>query len=89
MTVPHERVEDAKMPVVYVTDGLLGETARALATFANAEESEGVAYWFGIELGARAVVTTLVIPDADTSTGAVRTSAKANAEAVSVRSARR
>jgi hypothetical protein len=72
------------MPVVYVTDELLDETARLLASFADGEESEGVTYWFGLEFGARAVVTTLVIPDADTSNGTVRTSAKANAEAVSV-----
>lgn len=70
------------MPVVYVTETLLEDTARLLASFAQAEASEGVVYWFGIELGERAVVTTLVVPDADTSTGAVRTSAAANAEAV-------
>ncbi len=84
MIVRYEGVEDARMSVVYVTDALLSETARLLASFADAEESEGVAYWFGLELETRAVVTTLVIPDADTNTGAVRTSAKANAEAVSV-----
>lgn len=73
-----------RMPVVYITDGLLAETARLLASFAALEDSEGVVYWFGLELGERAVVTTLVVPDADTRGGSVRTSARANAEAVSV-----
>jgi hypothetical protein len=72
------------MPVVYVTDALLDKTARLLASFADTAESEGVVYWFGLELGACAVVTTLVVPDADTDIGVVRTSAKANAEAVCV-----
>lgn len=70
------------MTVVYVTEASLEETARLLASFANSGESEGVVYWFGVELGERAVVTTLIVPDADTSTGAVRTSAAANSEAV-------
>jgi hypothetical protein len=70
------------MPVVYVAESLLTETARLLATFAEVEQSEGVVYWFGLEMGKRAVVTTLIVPDADTSTGAVSTSAAVNAEAV-------
>ncbi|MDB4914948.1 MAG: hypothetical protein JWM95_2592 [Gemmatimonadetes bacterium] len=70
------------MTVVYVTDGILDKTARLLASFADESESEGVVYWFGLELGDLAVVTTLIVPDADTSTGAVRTSAAVNAEAV-------
>lgn len=70
------------MTVVYVTEGILDESARLLASFADAGESEGVVYWFGLEFGERAVVTTLIVPDADTSTGGVRTSAAANAEAV-------
>jgi hypothetical protein len=70
------------LPVVYVAESLLEETARLLATFAAVEESEGVVYWFGFEMGKRGVVTTLVVPDADTSTGAVSTSAAVNAQAV-------
>ncbi len=70
------------MTVVYVADTLLNETSRLLATFADGRDSEGVVYWFGAELGDRAFVTTLIVPDADTSTGAVRTSAAANAEAI-------
>lgn len=70
------------MTVVYLTEAILNETARLLVSFADTGESEGVVYWFGLEIGERAVVTTLIVPDADTSTGAVRTSAAANAEAV-------
>ena len=70
------------MPVVYITEALLGETARLLTTFAAVDASEGVVYWFGFEMGKRAVVTSLIVPDADTSTGAVVTSASVNAEAV-------
>lgn len=72
------------IPVVYVAESLLEETARLLATFAAVEDSEGVVYWFGFEMSKRAVVTTLIVPDADTSTGAVSTSAAVNAEAVAV-----
>lgn len=72
------------LPLVYVAESLLEETARLLATFADDEESEGVVYWFGFELGKRAVVTTLIVPDADTRTGAVSTSSAVNAEAVAL-----
>jgi hypothetical protein len=47
-------------------------------------DCEGVVYWLGLELGRRAVVTTLVVPDADAGAGRVATSAAVNAEALSV-----
>jgi hypothetical protein len=72
------------LPVIFITQSLVDETARLLATFAEGEDSEGVAYWFGIQAGEREIVTTLVVPDADTSRGHVHTSAAANAEAMSV-----
>jgi len=73
------------MPVVFLTKAQLDETARLLASFAPpGDEHEGIVYWFGIELGERAVVTTLVVPDADTSYGSVRTSPEANAEVVAL-----
>lgn len=72
------------MTVVYVTASVLRETGRLLASFADGRDSEGVVYWFGLELGERAVVTTMIVPDADTGTGAVRTSAAVNGEAVGV-----
>lgn len=71
-------------PVLYITDELLHATGRLLASFSYPDESEGVAYWFGLELDARAVVTSLVVPDADTSDGRIVTSAAANAEALAV-----
>jgi hypothetical protein len=71
-------------PAVFITDTMLGETGRLLASFAEREPSEGIVYWFGLEQASRAIVTTLVVPDADTATGAVRTSALANARALSV-----
>ncbi|MDB4913706.1 MAG: hypothetical protein JWM95_1350 [Gemmatimonadetes bacterium] len=70
------------MTIVHVAEGIMEETARLLTSFAAAAESEGVVYWFGLELGELAVVTTLIVPDADTSTGAVQTSAAVNAEAI-------
>lgn len=73
------------LPVVFLTKAQLDETARLLASFApRGDEHEGIVYWFGLELGERAVVTTLVVPDADTSYGSVRTSPEANAEAVAL-----
>lgn len=70
------------LPVVYIARPLLDRTAVLLATFAEDEPREGIVYWFGLELGGRAVVTTLVVPDADTSGGDVVTPAPANAEAL-------
>lgn len=76
MTNPH--------PTIHIGTQLLTDTARLLATFAEYMPSEGVVYWFGLELGRVAVVTTLVVPDADTDAGRVSTSAAANAEALNV-----
>lgn len=72
------------LPVVYVTSALLDETARILASFATIRDSEGVVYWFGIEIGDCATVTTLVVPRADTTFGYVSTSSAANAETLTV-----
>lgn len=74
----------ARLPMVYVTGALLDETARILASFAATRDSEGVVYWFGIEVGNCAAVTTLVVPDADMTFGCVSTSPAVNAEALTV-----
>ena len=37
-----------------------------LNSFAAERLSEGVVYWFGIEVAKVAVVTTLIVPDAET-----------------------
>jgi hypothetical protein len=72
------------LPIVYVTEPLLAETARLLASFAAEEDSEGIVYWFGLEFGTKAIVTTLVVPEADTSGGRICTSPAANGAAVRV-----
>lgn len=72
------------LPIVFMTQGLAENTAKLLDSFAVQRPSEGVVYWFGIEAGDRAVVTTLVVPDANTEDGCVRTSVEANAEATGV-----
>ena len=72
------------LPIVYITDELAQQTARLLDSFALRVPAEGVVYWFGIEHDTVAVVTTLVVPDADTTGGSVRTSARANANAIRV-----
>ncbi len=76
------------LPKVFISGNLWDDTGRLLASFArrkdDVREGEGVVYWFGLELGDRAVVTTLVVPDADTSFGSIRTTAAANVEAMSV-----
>lgn len=77
-------VSDAVAPTVYITKELLERTREFLASFADDSRSEGVVYWFGCELEEIAVVTTLVVPDADTSWGCIRTSPQANAQALSV-----
>ncbi len=83
---PDEIVADATVaviPTVYITENLLERTRTLLASFAKNSRSEGVVYWFGFEFGEAAVVTTLVVPDAETSWGCIRTSPQANAEALS------
>ena len=73
-----------RLPLIYIANELAQETARLLDSFARRQPSEGVVYWFGIERGDVAVVTTLIVPDADTADGAVRTSAQANGNAIRV-----
>lgn len=70
--------------MVYLTEDLAKKTAALLDSFAQKRPSEGVVYWFGFELSDCAVVTTLVVPNADTTGGSVRTSLEANAEAISL-----
>jgi len=71
------------LPVVFITATLLDRTARLLVSFSDERDSEGVVYWFGFEGGSHAVITTLVVPDADTTFGCISTSPEANAEALS------
>jgi hypothetical protein len=71
---------DVTFSVVFIASDLLDRTAELLGSFAEQRPSEGIVYWFGLELGERAVVTTLAVPDADTSGGDIVTSAAANAE---------
>jgi hypothetical protein len=74
----------ASLPVVFVTRTLLDRTGEILASFAEFSRSEGVVYWFGFEWSGTSIVTTLVIPNADTKWGCVSTTPEANAEALSV-----
>ena len=72
------------MPIVYVTDTILNQTARFLASFAEVVDAEGIVYWFGVESGLKAIVTTVIVPAADTRRGNIVTSPAANADAVRV-----
>jgi hypothetical protein len=72
------------LPLVYISEDLAQRTASLLDSFAQCRPSEGVVYWFGIDEGHAAVVTTLIVPDADTTDGVIRTSASANADAIGV-----
>jgi len=74
----------ASLPILYITSTLLEHTARLLMGFAIEKDSEGLVYWFGFELGPKAIVTTLIVPAVDTSGGRLATSAPANADAVRV-----
>jgi proteasome lid subunit RPN8/RPN11 len=76
--------EEANLPVLHITDALLAETGNLLASFAEKKRSEGVVYWFGLELEEISVVTSLIVPDADTSWGCILTSPEANAEVLSL-----
>lgn len=74
----------ARPPLIYITDTLAQQTAQLLDSFASHRPSEGVVYWFGIEHDSAAVVTTLIVPNADTTDGSVYTSPEVNAEALNV-----
>lgn len=74
---------ETSLPVLYITDTLLAETGRLIASFAAHRDSEGVVYWFGFEFGDKSVVTTLIVPDADTTHGCISTSPEVNAEVLS------
>jgi hypothetical protein len=71
-------------PIIYIANELAQQTAHLLDSFASRRPSEGVVYWFGIDKSDVAVVTTLIVPDADTSDGCIRTSAQVNAAALGV-----
>src|SRR5258705_9994993 len=73
-------MRNQRPPVIYLSNELAQQTASLLDSFAQLRPSEGVVYWFGIEEGNTAVVTTLIAPDADTTAGSVSTSSKANAD---------
>jgi len=73
----------ANIPIIYITQNLLERTRELLASFAENSRSEGMVYWFGFELGETAVVTTLVVPNADTRWGCIRTTPQVNVQALS------
>jgi hypothetical protein len=77
-------VKSKDIPIVYLSNELAQRTAELLDSFARHRPSEGVVYWFGIEDTKTAVVTTLLVPNADTTSGSVRTSAEVNAEVLRV-----
>lgn len=70
------------MPIIYLPHHLAQGTARLLESFASLRPSEGVVYWFGLETDGAAVVSTVVVPNADTTGGTVRTSAQVNADTI-------
>lgn len=78
-----QRLAETPLPVLHITDTLLAETGRLIASFAADRDSEGVVYWFGLEFGDKSIVTTLIVPDADTTHGCISTSPEVNAEALS------
>jgi hypothetical protein len=70
------------LPIVFLPVGVFEETWSALRSFCRGGDQEGVAYWFGIADEESAVVTTVIVPNAEAGWGMVRTSASANAEVV-------
>lgn len=76
--------QQKQRPVVMISDTLLSHTALLLASFAAECDAEGIVYWFGMECDITAVVTTLVVPNANTQYGCIATSPEVNAEALSV-----
>jgi hypothetical protein len=73
-----------RLQVVFISQELADQTARLLDSFAGLKPSEGIVYWFGFQFPEHSIVTTLVVPDADTSGGAVSTAVVVNAEAIAL-----
>ena len=76
--------QQKQRPVVMIADTLLSRTAALLASFATECDAEGIVYWFGMECDTTAVITTLVVPNANTQYGCISTPPEVNAEALSV-----
>jgi hypothetical protein len=70
------------LPKIYISDALLKRTAAIIASYAEDVPSEGLVYWFGIDVGGQSVITTLMVPDAHSSWGCISTTPEANAEVI-------
>lgn len=81
---PAASVAEPTQSIIYISETLLERTRRILASFADKRRSEGICYWFGLDAEDFSVVTTLVVPDADTRWGCIQTTPKVNAQALSV-----
>lgn len=68
------------LPQILLPRLLFDECWRLLASFSTPQPSEGVVYWFGVESPRYSIVTSLMVPNAVTTRGGLRTSASANAE---------
>lgn len=69
--------------VVIVPEPILEETSRLLLTFRDTiSQHEGIVYWAGIARWNATVVTSVIVPQAETTHGSYATSAAANARVV-------
>lgn len=70
-------------PPVSLPERLASETQRLLRSFHDSGEGqEGLVYWAGVARGRGGVVTTLVVPDADSGYGYVETTPRENADVI-------
>lgn len=80
------RKPDAAIPpiaAIVIGERVIEETVAALRRSGTRQEAhEGVAYWAGMRFGEHIVVTTCIVPTAETTYGSFATSSKANARVV-------
>lgn len=69
-----------KRSKIYISDTLLERSGELLASFSDPEPAEGIVYWFGFELAGKSVITSILVPNANTNYGCVSTTAEANAQ---------
>lgn len=75
--------------LVILPDPILEETRRLLLSFRDSEsQHEGIAYWAGIVQVHTTVVTSVIVPEAETTYGSYETSVTANARVIRTASSR-
>lgn len=68
---------------VFIPDDLVRQTQKSLRNFNDKSENrEGLVYWAGKRIGSGGIVTTVIIPNSEATSGSVQTTALENAKII-------